>query len=77
MTWPKGILSTELQAAAILSDLTHFAYSTHGALVLRVVLASIVRTNFEGCTTVDRSVGCSTDIELRELIKIYLMRVVW
>lgn len=58
--------------------LAHFAdpaNDTHGPLVLRVVLGAIECALLMGCAAVDWRVAGSADLELSELVVLYLHRI--
>jgi hypothetical protein len=60
----------------MLANLAHLANSTHGALVLGVVLAPIKRALLERRAAIDGRVAGRADLELGELVKLDLHRVV-
>lgn len=60
----------------MLANFAYLAYLTHGTLVLGVVLGAVKGTLLERCTAVDGGVTSSADLELGELIKLDLNRIV-
>lgn len=60
----------------MLTNLADPANGAHGALVLGVVLGPVKRALLERGATVDRRVAGGADLELGELVKLNLDRVV-
>lgn len=69
-------LGKKLQTTTMLANLTHIADPADCSLVLGVVLGPAERTYLERSAAVDGRVAGSTDLELGELIKLNLYRVV-
>ena len=66
----------QLQAAAVLADLADLAHGAHGALVLGVVLGPVKGALLVRGAAVDGRVAGRADLELGELVKLDLDRVV-
>lgn len=69
-------LGKQLQAAPVLAHLADLAHDTHGALVLGVVLGPVKGALLVRGAAVDGRVAGRADLELGELVKLDLDRVV-